>query len=50
MSQQELLYKNLENYAENQRGKSEMSMLDEIAAEAAAWAEMQTQVETFPLP
>ena len=45
LSQKELLYTNLENYAESQRGKSEMSMLDEIAAEAAAVAEMQTQVE-----
>ena len=43
LSQQDLLHKNLEHYAENQRGKSEMSMFDEIAAEAAALAEMQTQ-------
>ena len=43
LSQQDLLHKNLEHYAENQRGKSEMSMLDEIVADAAALAEMQTQ-------
>ena len=35
-------------YAENQRGRSEMSMLDEVAAEAAALAEMQTQVGDLP--
>ena len=39
---------NLENYAESQRVKSEMSMLDEIAAEAAVVAEIQTQVEDIP--
>ena len=48
LSQQDLLCKNLESYAEKQRGKSEMSMLDQIAAEAAALAEMQTQVEDVP--
>ena len=48
LSQQDVLYKNLENYAENQRGTSEMSMLDEVAAEAVALAEMQTQVRDLP--
>ena len=48
LSQQDVLYKNLENYAENQRGTSEMSMLDEVAAEAVALAEMQTQVGDLP--
>ena len=48
LTQQDLLYKNLENYAGNQRGESGMSMLDDVAAEAAALAEMQTQVEDIP--
>ena len=48
LTQQELLYKNLENYAGNQRGESGMSMLDNVAAEAAALAEMQTQVVDSP--
>ena len=48
LSQKDLLYKIRENYAIHQRGKSEMSMLDDIAAEAAALAEMQTQVGSIP--
>ena len=35
-------------YAENRRGKSEMSMLDEVTAEAVALAEVQTQAEDLP--
>ena len=38
-----MLYKTLEGYAENRRGKSEMHRLDEVTAEAVALAEMQTQ-------
>ena len=30
LSQQDFLYKNLENYAENRRGKPDMSMLVEV--------------------
>ena len=37
------LYAELPNYAENQRVIAEMSMLDEVAAEAARLAEAQTQ-------
>ena len=48
LSQQDLLHKNLENYAESRRGKSEMSMLHEITAEAVALAEMQTQQVDLP--
>ena len=36
------------HHAENQRGRSEMSMLDEVAAEAVALAEMQIQVGDLP--
>ena len=48
LSQQGLLYKNMENYAENRRGKPEMSMLVEITAEAVALAEMQTRPVDLP--
>ena len=48
LSQEDLLYKNLENYGMNLRGKSEMSMLDEVAAGAAALAEMQSHVGRIP--
>ena len=41
--QLEQFFSVLPNYAENQRVQSEMSMLGEIAAEAAALAEAQTQ-------
>ena len=37
------LFAELLNYAENQRVVTEMSMLDEVAAEAARLAEAQTQ-------
>ena len=48
LSQQDSPYKNMENYAENRRGKPEMSMLAEITAEAVALAEMQTQPVNLP--
>ena len=48
LSQQDSLYKNMENCAENRRGKPEMSMLAEITAEAVALAEMQTQPVDLP--
>ena len=48
LSQQDLLYKKMENYAENQRGKPEMRMLVEITAEAVASAEMQTRPVDLP--
>ena len=48
LTQQELLYTNLKNVAGNQRGEPGMSMLDDVAAEAAALAEMQTQVVEIP--
>ena len=38
----------MENYAENERGKTEMSTHDEVAAEAVALAVMQTQVGDLP--
>ena len=47
-SQPGQLYSGLPNYSENQRVKFEMSMLDEIAAEAAALAEIQTQPADLP--
>ena len=37
------LHAELPNYAENQRVVAEMSLLDEVAAEAARLAEAQTQ-------
>ena len=40
--QQDLLHKNLENYAESRRGKPDMSMLVAVAEAAVALAEMQT--------
>ena len=41
--QQDLLHKNLENYAEGRRGKPDMSMLVAVTEAAVALAEMQTQ-------
>ena len=38
-----LLYSELPNFAENQRVLAEMSMFDEVAAEATRLAEAQTQ-------
>ena len=43
LSQQDLLCRNLENYAESRRGKPDMSMLAEVAEAAVAIVEMQTQ-------
>ena len=43
VSQSGSLYAELRNYAENQRVVAAMSMLDEVAAEAARLAEAQTQ-------
>ena len=48
LSQPRQLYSGLPNHAVNQRAKFEMSMLDEIATEAAASAEMQTQPVDLP--
>ena len=48
LSQRDLLCKNLENFAENRRGKPDMSMLVEITEEAVALAEMQTQPVDLP--
>ena len=42
VAQSELSYVELPNYAENQRVLAEMSMLDEVAAEAARLAEAPT--------
>ena len=42
--QQELLYKNLENYAEGRRGKPDVSMLVAVTEAAVALVEMQTQL------
>ena len=44
LSQQDLLYKNLES----RRGKPDMSMLAEVAEAAVALAELQTQPEDLP--
>ena len=41
-SQQDLLYKNLENYAESRRGKLDMSMVVEVTEATVALAELQT--------
>ena len=49
LSQQYLPHKNLENYAKNRRGKSDMSMLVEVTEAAVALAEMQTR-KTDSLP
>ena len=48
LSQQDLLYRNLENCAESRRGKLDKSMLAEVAEAAVASAEMQTQPGDLP--
>ena len=46
-TQPESLFAELPNNAENQRVVAEMSMLDEVTAEAARLAEAQTQLAAF---
>ena len=48
LSQTGELYSDLPSCAENQRAQSERSMLEEVAAKAAAMAEAQTQPEDLP--